>query len=105
MSSINGNLLGTARIPRSSIGIDFISRRDLRRSALNSEQFPSAASSAPSFLQYNTIFLAAELTMTEIKAALRLLLHQTNSTLLMDGLRELMRAQFAEHRIEPNSRP
>jgi hypothetical protein len=33
----------------------------------------------------------------------RLLLHQTNSTPLMDGLREWMEAQFAEHKTEPNS--
>jgi transposase len=33
----------------------------------------------------------------------RLLLHQTNSTPLMDGLREWMEAKFAEHRTEPNS--
>jgi transposase len=33
----------------------------------------------------------------------RLLLHQTNSAPLMDGLHEWMEAQFAEHKTEPNS--
>ena len=33
----------------------------------------------------------------------RLLLHQTNSAPLMDGLREWLAAQFAEHSTEPNS--
>jgi transposase len=33
----------------------------------------------------------------------RLLFHQTNSSLLMDGLHAWMETQFAEHRTEPNS--